>query len=90
MGGMEPMVDLIATFQEIEGSIHVSIPCKSIKTSGFLVDCELITLTDKVEMNQTFPRLLALDEFRPNIKDTRFTPAHSPSCRRTTGKVRCS
>jgi predicted peroxiredoxin len=63
MGGMEPMEDLIATFQEMEGSIHVCIPCKDargVKASGFLVDCEFSTLMDLVEMTQTFPRVISL------------------------------
>jgi predicted peroxiredoxin len=55
MVGMEPMEDLIATFQELGGTIHVCIPCKDamgIKTSEFIIDVEFSSLMDLVELTQ--------------------------------------
>jgi predicted peroxiredoxin len=63
MVSMEPIEDLIVTFQEMGGAIHVCIPCKDargIKTSEFLVDTEFSTLMDLVEMSQTHSRILSL------------------------------
>jgi predicted peroxiredoxin len=62
MVGMEPMEELIATFQEMEGMIHVCIPCRDargIKTSEFLADTKFSNLMDLVEMSQTCPHVLS-------------------------------
>lgn len=62
MVGMEPMEDLISSFQEMGGTIHVCVPCKDargIKTSEFIVDLEFSTLMDLVEITQTYSRVLS-------------------------------
>lgn len=63
MVGMEPLEDLIATFQELGGMIHVCIPCKDargIKTSEFIIDVEFSTLMDLVELTQGFSSVISL------------------------------
>jgi predicted peroxiredoxin len=62
MVGMEPMEDLITTFQEMGGTIHVCIPCKDargIKASEFLVNTEFSNLMDLVELTATHARVLS-------------------------------
>ncbi len=62
MVGMEPMEDLIATFQEMGGMISVCIPCKDargVKSGDFLADTQFSSLMDLVEMSQTYPRVLS-------------------------------
>ena len=62
MVGMEPIEDLISSFQEMGGIIHVCIPCKDargIKTGEFIVDLEFSTLMDLVEITQTYSRVLS-------------------------------
>jgi predicted peroxiredoxin len=63
MVGMEPMEDLIASFQEMGGVIHVCIPCKDargIKTSEFIAGIEFSTLMDLAEITQTNTRVISL------------------------------
>jgi predicted peroxiredoxin len=63
MVGMEPMEDLIASFQEMGGTIHVCVPCKDargIKTSEFISGVEFSTLMDLVEITQTNTRVISL------------------------------
>jgi predicted peroxiredoxin len=62
MVGMEPLEDLIATFQELGGMIHVCIPCKDargIKTSEFIIDVEFNSLMDLVEITQGFSSVIS-------------------------------
>jgi predicted peroxiredoxin len=63
MVGMEPMEDLISSFQEMGGVIHVCVPCKDargIKTSEFIAGIEFSTLMDLAEMTQTNSRVISL------------------------------
>ena len=62
MVGMEPMEDLISSFQEMGGIIHVCVPCKDargIKASEFIANIEFSTLMDLVEMTQTDTRVIS-------------------------------
>jgi predicted peroxiredoxin len=62
MVGMEPLEDLIRTFQEIGGTIHVCIPCKDargIKTSEFINGIEFSSLMDMVELAQSYDRVIS-------------------------------
>jgi predicted peroxiredoxin len=62
MVGMEPMADLISTYQEMGGTIHVCIPCKDargIKTSEYLANTEFSNLMDLVELTMTNGRVLS-------------------------------
>lgn len=62
MVGMEPLEDLIATFQEMGGAIHVCIPCKDargVKTNEFIPGTEFSTLMDLVELTQTYESVLS-------------------------------
>jgi predicted peroxiredoxin len=61
MVGMEPMEDLISTFQEIGGVIYVCIPCKDargIKSTDFLSGVKFGTLMDMVELTQNSNNVL--------------------------------
>jgi len=61
MVGMEPMEDLISTFQEMGGIIYVCIPCKDargIKSSDFLSGVKFGTLMDMIELTQNSNRAL--------------------------------
>lgn len=63
MVGMEPLEDLIATFQEIGGIIHVCIPCKDargIKSSEFIKDIEFSSLMDLAELTQNHSNVVSL------------------------------
>jgi predicted peroxiredoxin len=62
MVGMEPMEDLISSFQEMGGIIHVCVPCKDargIKTSEFIAGIEFSTLMDLAEITQTNSRVIS-------------------------------
>ena len=62
MVGMEPLEDLIRTFQEMGGTIHVCIPCKDargIKNSEFINGIEFSNLMDLVEITQAFDRVVS-------------------------------
>lgn len=62
MVGMEPMEDLIASFQEMGGIIHVCIPCKDargIKSNEFIAGIEFSTLMDLVEISQGNSRVVS-------------------------------
>jgi predicted peroxiredoxin len=62
MVGMEPMEDLISSFQEMGGVIHVCVPCRDargIKTNEFITGIEFSTLMDLVEITQTDSRVVS-------------------------------
>jgi predicted peroxiredoxin len=62
MVGMEPMEDLISTFQEIGGEIYVCIPCKDargIKSTEFITGLKFGTLMDMVELTQNNTNVLS-------------------------------
>lgn len=61
MVGMEPMDELISTFQEIGGVIYVCIPCKDargIKSSEFIGGLKFGNLMDMVELTQNSTNVL--------------------------------
>jgi predicted peroxiredoxin len=63
MVGMEPMEDLISSFQEMGGTIHVCIPCKDargIKSSEFIAGIEFSNLMDLAEITQANSRVISL------------------------------
>jgi predicted peroxiredoxin len=62
MVGMEPLADLISTFQEMGGTIHVCIPCKDargVKSSEFIANTEFNTLMDLVELTAANGRVIS-------------------------------